>query len=89
MTEINAYAKKNGLGTVTYRGSGISARGIPPPVPPVSAIELQTITLTTKDGKKHDIGQIMPQGEQHMTEIKSTAELVAEMKRLIAKFRKG
>ena len=83
MREINAYAQQLGIGTISYRGSGVFAKSMNPPV---NATELQTITLTWKqDGKKYDLGEILPEGA-HLREIKSTSELVAEMKQLITKF---
>ncbi len=83
MAEINAYAQKNGIGVISYRGSGEMAKSMRPPV---KAEELQIISLTwSQDGKKYDLGKILPEGA-HMRELKSTAELVAEMKDLITKF---
>lgn len=82
MTAINAWAKELGFKAVEARGSGISAKSFPPPV---SATELQTITLVLADGSRHEIGKVLPEGK-HLKELKSTAELVNEMKQLVIEF---
>jgi hypothetical protein len=80
--EVNEFTARHKFGRVESRGSGIKARGLNPPV---NAIEEQIITLVLPSGARHDIGKVLPEGV-HIKEIKSTAELVNEIKGLITAF---
>lgn len=81
---VNArlFARSLGYSDASYAGSSIVARrsGVH-----VSAIELQTIFVTTADGQPQEIGKVLPEAV-HLSTLKSTETLTAEINSLIQSF---
>lgn len=73
-------AREHGHRGVTYEGTGIRARGVSTTT--IDAIEVQNIVLITADRRRVPIGQVLPEGG-HLRELKSAAELTAEIVALI------
>ncbi|MFO0727978.1 MAG: hypothetical protein U1E65_29630 [Myxococcota bacterium] len=79
--QASAYAELKGFGGVSFEGSGIHAKGMNTK-PHVEPTEVQNLFLLDKKGKKHKLGQILPEAA-HIKTLKTGAAVFDAVRAMI------